>query len=222
MICDEGGQILDLNEHLYDECGCRLDGRIFLYVGKAVKLRNRMMSYSEACRRFDCRTPPWVKRYLEPPHSHAITAAVWYEPKPMISSAEETLISVLKPAFNAHCVEGFGGLWKVRRPDLFVDLQEVAPHLKRSEVDTWVESCPGVYAWFIDPGAFIAHGHLFDSGIFGPDGPDFGPYDVEKRERSILQCQVVKTSFSERELNRVFGEEDFANQRLSMLDVSWP
>lgn len=187
-----------LKELLHDECGCRLDGAIYLYVGKAVKLRNRLMGY-EGGRRIS-RPPSWVSRFTGRPHYHILSAAVWYEDRPLIAAAEGTLIDTLKPLMNVKDRQGFGGLWQIRKPDLVVNLEEVARGLRRSEVDVWVEGWPGVYAWFVDPGdELLGHGRIEAtiSTLLGQQG-----VDQEKLTQLIRQCKVVKEAFVRRAINQ--------------------
>lgn len=139
-----------INPMLQDDCGCRLDRETYLYVGKAVKIRNRLMGYAGGRRIFG--PPTWIHKFISSPHEHSLCAAVWYVDRPMISAAECALIDRLKPRMNQKDRLGFAGPWTFRGPDQIASMEDLEPHLDRTKADVWVEDRPGVYAWFFDAG----------------------------------------------------------------------
>lgn len=181
-----------------DPCGCRLDGPIFLYVGKAVKLKNRLQSYGFT-RRFGWKPPGWTYEFQDKPHEHLLQVAIWYVERPLIAVAEGTLISALRPLKNVRDRQGFGDLWPIREPDLFATLEDVEPRSKEPD-RIRVEDRPGVYAWYVDPGEQLyGHGKMADA--FKPL-PTHWP-DLRTLKKAIVKCEEIKRSCRRRRATRI-------------------
>jgi len=141
------------------ECGCPTDRKIFIRVGKSSKLRNRLQVQTSGSR--TVRPYEWVERLMSPPHDHLLWVAVWYEDKTRIGVAEAMLIDILQPTTNLRD-RGYGNpsLWSYRPPDVeCASLASVASQWrgkKDSDDDSpYIRNEPGIYAWYIDPGAGV-------------------------------------------------------------------
>lgn len=176
-----------------DPCGCRLDGPVFLYVGKAVKLKNRLQSYGSS-RRFGWKPPEWTYEFQSKPHEHLLQVAIWYVERPLIVSAEGALIKALHPIQNIRDRQGFDGSWVIGEPDLLATLEDIEPWSTTPDLIR-IENKPGVYAWFVDPGEGYGHGRMLDSikGLPGSKIP----------KESIAKCEAIKTACRRRRSIRI-------------------
>lgn len=131
---------------------------MFLNVGRAVKLRNRLQAHAFGS--VTKQASPWIQEFMESPHSHMIRVSIWYVPKEQLSIAEAFLIDNLKPTQNKRDI-GYGGhkYWAFREPDVIdADLEEIEPdrHRKNGRASaSRVRNESGVYAWWIDSGLEI-------------------------------------------------------------------
>lgn len=158
-------------------CGCTLRGPTYLYVGKAVKLRNRCQGYPFPT----LMRPPvdWFFKYTEPPHDHWPILSVWFVHKSLISVAEANLIAHYKPIHNTQEKDGTFAdfsLWPIRPPDIHgLDITEFEPRRPEPE-GLQLKNEPGVYVWWTDPGASL----MFFSTLFDHiESPEI-------RERKLL------------------------------------
>lgn len=133
-------------------CDCSLERKTFVYVGRAVKFRNRTQRHLFPT--VTTRPSAWVQEFLNEPHEHQLLCMAWYVPKEELGVAEATLIDLLKPIRNAKD-RGFGSprLWTLRLPDVIVDIGQFEPeHRKGSAANSSAKNESAVYAWFVDPG----------------------------------------------------------------------
>ncbi len=146
MLSDLPGASEEKVGEVMDSCDCNLDGPTFLYAGKAIKMRNRLQRHVFAST--SRRTSPWVDEYLYDPHSHVLSAAVWYLPYEKTPMAEAALLRDYKPKFNRQrgIVAGSKSLGK---PDVIVMTEEIEPSYKKLGKEQ-VQNRPGVYIWFVD------------------------------------------------------------------------
>lgn len=136
------------------DCDCSLERKTFVYVGRALRLRNRVQRHVFAT--VTTRPSPWVQEFLDEPHGHQLLCMIWYVPKEELGVAEASLIDVLKPVRNSKD-RGFGStrLWMPRLPDAIVDIAQLQPdpkYRKRSAANSPARNESAVYAWFVDPG----------------------------------------------------------------------
>lgn len=150
----------------FDSCGCDYTRRTFLYVGRAVALRNRLQG--EMFRRVSSVPFEWINELMDDPHNHQVFFSVWHMPKNRLLISEATLIDFLNPIKNRKD-RGFGcpDLWQIRPPDIdcasFEDIDPACggdawgkPAAKAACAASPVKNDPGVYAWWIDPGGEAA------------------------------------------------------------------
>ncbi len=139
---------------MVDNCDCPPEAQ-FIYVGRAVMLRNRLQVHTFGNRHH---TPsPWIDEFQDNPHNHMIWISAWYVPKNELLIAEATLIDLLKPVRNC---KDFGytppHAWQFRLPDVDpinpCDL-EPDPRHRPISVRPDVRNEPAIYAWVYDPRA---------------------------------------------------------------------
>lgn len=150
------------------DCDCPTSGLIFIKVGKATKLRNRLQS--QAFGSVTVRPYPWFNKLMDFPHYHLIFVAAWYMSKSLISAAEAILIDRFNPTENIRD-RGFSNpkLWTYRQPD--VECASLASLESRwkgkkdpEDASPYIRNESGVYAWYIDPGAGLEAAHQFLHG----------------------------------------------------------
>lgn len=143
-------------------CDCPTDKRLYLYAGRAVQLRGRLMVHAFG----GCSSPPspWIDEFQEDPHFHQVFASAWYVPKSELLVAEATLIDLLKPIRNKKDM-GYSPdhPWGYRPPDVDgIDIETLEPdphHTRNSARNSPVRHEPAVYAWWVDYGADLHAGY---------------------------------------------------------------
>jgi hypothetical protein len=137
-------------------CDCATDRRIYLYVGRAVQLRNRLQVHAFGNRFHD--PSPWIEEFLSDPHNHQVYASAWYMPKNELLVAEASLIDLLKPIRNKKDM-GYSPAnpWSYRLPDADgIEIESLEPdrrHTRNIARNSPVRHEPAAYAWWVDPGA---------------------------------------------------------------------
>lgn len=140
------------------DCRCRTDRRTFLYVGRAIRLRNRLQRHAFGS--VTASPSPWINAFQQDPHLHEVQCMVWYVEPPLLSVAEALLIDLLRPTHNIRD-KGFGatGLWALRPEDAVIGVEEIEPVRGRNKgiaAHSNARNESAVYAWFIDPGMDLA------------------------------------------------------------------
>lgn len=135
-------------------CDCPTDKRLYLYAGRAVQLRGRLMVHVSGS--LSQPPSPWIAEFMD--HPHQIFASAWYVPKSELLVAEATLIDLLKPIRNVKDM-GYSPNypWTYRLPDVDgIDIESLEPdpsHTRNSARNSPVRHEPAVYAWWVDHGA---------------------------------------------------------------------
>lgn len=151
------------------DCKCPTGHPLFLYVGKAVKLRNRLQVHAFGSR---ANLPsPWIEEFQDNPHSHFVYVCAWYVPKNDLATAEATLIDLLKPIRNKrdfNCTPSTP--WTFRMPDVVdIEMETIIPDLKHKRYvarNSPVRHEPAVYAWYVDPGLELLAGEVLLRPMF--------------------------------------------------------
>lgn len=143
-------------------CGCPTDRRLYLYVGRAVKLRARLQVHAFGGS-FNPRSP-WISEFMDDPHVHQVFASAWYVPKNELLIAEAALIDLLRPIKNKRDM-GYSTAypWTYRLPDVDgIDVEILEPdrrHRRNFARNSPVRHEPAVYAWCVDPGSDLHAGY---------------------------------------------------------------
>src|SRR5262245_24720333 len=137
-------------------CGCPTDRRLYLYVGRAVQLRNRLQVHAFGS---SVHPPsPWIEEFDTDPHNHQVFVSAWYVPKSELLVAEAGLIEYLKPIRNKKDM-GYSPSfpWPYRLPDVDgIEIEALEPdrhHTRNIARNSHVRHEPAVYAWWVDHGA---------------------------------------------------------------------
>lgn len=136
-------------------CGCPVDRKVVIYVGRAVLLRSRLQVHFYGNRSRD--PAKWFEEFHSGPHNHIVFASAWFVERGQLQVAEAVLIDELRPIRNK---AGFGfanpKAWIFRSPDIpCIDPVDIEPHPRRPRnigCDSGVPNVPAVYAWWIDHG----------------------------------------------------------------------
>lgn len=152
---------------MIDSCVCPTAYPLFLYVGRAVKLRNRLQRHAFGS--VTTHVSRWIEEFQE--HGHLVYACAWYVPKNELGIAEATLLDLLHPVRNYrdfNCTPSIP--WTFRMPDVMeIDLEMLEPdkkHRRYIAQNSPVRHEPAVYAWYVDHGmellaAETLLGHIF-------------------------------------------------------------